>query len=190
VLGGGNETLLFESDEDQHPGAWAGDGKSILLTNAGKAFSQLPLTGPRKPVALLKSDFDNDKPSVSPDGSWIAYESMESGRWEIYVATFPGFSQKRQVSNAGGERPLWRKDGKELFYLSLDDKLMAVDIKPGSTIEAGAPQVLFQTHIQTDPTVNQFCATHDGQRFLLAEPVDRTMDAITVMVNWAAGLKR
>jgi hypothetical protein len=67
---------------------------------------------------------------------------------------------------------------------------MAVDIKPGSTIGAGAPQVLFQTRIQTNPRENQYCATHDGQRFLLAEPVDRTMDAITVVVNWAAGLKR
>jgi Tol biopolymer transport system component len=191
VLGGGTETLLFESHEEQHPGEWAGDGKSILLTNSGsKAFSQLPLTGQRKPVALLKSDFDKDKPSVSPDGRLIAYESMESGRWEIYVATFSGFSQKRQVSNAGGGRPLWRKDGKELFYLSLDGKLMAVDIKAGSTIDAGAPQVLFQTRIQTNPRENQYCATHDGQRFLLAEPVDRTMDAITVVVNWAAGLKR
>jgi len=75
-------------------------------------------------VALLKSDFDKDQPSDSPDGRWIAYTSVETDRWEIYVATFPGFNQKRLVSNAGGRQPLWCKDGKELFYLSLDGKLI------------------------------------------------------------------
>jgi Tol biopolymer transport system component len=162
----------------------------MINPRGGKAFSQLSLTGPRRPVTLLKSDFDKDQPSVSPDGRWIAYGSVESGRWEIYVATFPGFSQKRRVSNAGGAQPQWRKDGKELFYLSPDDTLMAVDIKAGSMIETGGPQELFQTRIQTDPGAHQYCVTHDGQRFLLAERVDRTVDAITVVVNWAAGLKR
>src|SRR5439155_24635664 len=122
-----------------YPGEWAADGKSILIINlkGSKAFSQLPLSGQRKAVALLKSDFDKDNPTVSPDGRWIAYGSVESGRWEIYVATFPGFSQQRQVSNTGGGQPLWRKDARELFYLSLDGKLVALDIKAGSTIETG-----------------------------------------------------
>ena len=88
----------------------------------------------------------------------------------------------------GRRAALWRKDGKELFYLGLDGKLMAVDMKAGLTIETGAPRVLFQTRIQTVPGNSQYCTTHDGQRFLLADPVERTV--ITVVVNGTAGLKR
>jgi hypothetical protein len=79
---------------------------------------------------------------------------------------------------------------KSFSTLGLDGKLMAVDIKAGSTIETGVPQVLFQTGIHTDSSDRQYCATHDGQRFLLAEPVGRPMDAITLVVKWSVGLKR
>ena len=78
-------------------------------------------------MPLLTSEFDKDNPRVSPDGHWVAYNSIESGRWEVYVAAFPTFADKRQVSVNGGCQPLWRKDGKELFYLTLEGKLMAVD---------------------------------------------------------------
>jgi hypothetical protein len=148
------------------------------------------LSGNRKPVALMKSEFAKDEPHVSPDGRWIAYNTTESGRWEVYVAAFPGFTAKRQVSNNGGAQALWRKDGKELFYLSPDGKLMAVDVKAGVTIETGPPKALFQTPLVVSPVDDQYCVTADGQRFLLGEPVGNAANPITVVLNWTAGLKQ
>ena len=100
-----------------------------------------------------------DEPRLSPDGNWIAYDSNESGRWGTYIAAFPKFTQQRQVSSAGGGEALGRKDGKELFYLSLDGKIMALDVKAGSTIETGVPHMLLQTKISVDPIFDQFCVT-------------------------------
>jgi Tol biopolymer transport system component len=189
---GGKEAAILESDEYQYPSAWTADGKLILVTmpTGSTTFSQLLLDGTRKPVALLKSDFDIRDASLSPDGRWIAYDSVQSGRWEVYVASFPSFSQTRQISDAGGVQPLWRKDGKELFYLTRDGKLMAAQINVGTTIETGPPQLLFQTTIDVQAGIRQFSTMRDGQRFLLAEPADPIVDQVVVVINWAAGLKR
>jgi Tol biopolymer transport system component len=191
VVGGdAAETLLFESDYSI-PEHWLPDGKSILFLNTdGIAFSQLPLSGERKPAVLFKSEFEKNEPNVSPDGHWIAYNSRESGRWEVYVATFPGFTEKRQVSNTGGGQALWRKDGKELFYLTLDGKMMAVSVKVGAAIETGIPKVLFQTRLTVNPRQDQYCVTGDGVRFLFGEPVAEVPNPVTVVLNWTAGLKR
>jgi serine/threonine protein kinase len=191
VVGGAAETLLFQSDDSMYPEHWLPDGKSILFINQdGRAFSQLPLSGERKPVVLFKSEFDKDEPHVSPDGHWIAYNSRESGRWEVYVAAFPGFTGTRQVSNHGGGQALWRKDGKELFYLTLDGKMTAVSVKVGATIETGVPKVLFQTRLAVNLLQNQYCVTGDGMRFLFGEPVGEATNPVTVVLNWTAGLKR
>ncbi|MFQ5928696.1 MAG: hypothetical protein ACE5MK_03290, partial [Acidobacteriota bacterium] len=96
----------------------------------------------------------------------------------------------RQVSNAGGCQALWRKDGKELFYLGLDGKLMAVEVKAGSTLETGIPKVLFQTGVRVDPVFDQYCVTGDGQRFLLIEPAEGTAVPINIVLNWFEELKR
>jgi eukaryotic-like serine/threonine-protein kinase len=89
-------------------------------------FSRLPTSGERKPVLLLRGqqEFTEDAPIVSSDGSCTAYFSDESGRIEVYVASFPAFREKRRVSDNGGGAPLWRKDGRELFYVTLDGKFM------------------------------------------------------------------
>ncbi|HUJ22100.1 MAG TPA: protein kinase [Bryobacteraceae bacterium] len=190
VVGGAEEELLFGSAEPKYPEDWSRDGSFLIFINEdGKKFYRLPLAGDRKPELLLETDFAKDEPHLSPDGRWIAYGSAESGRWEIYLASFPGFTQKRQVSNAGGGRPAWRGNGGELFYLSLDGKMMAVEVKSGATLETGPPRELFPTRVRVDPRQDQYCVTHDGQRFLLAEPVE-TSSVITVVINWAAGLKR
>jgi eukaryotic-like serine/threonine-protein kinase len=104
----------------------------------------------------------------------------------VYVASFPSFADKRQVSRTGGGQPLWRKDGKELFYLGLDGNLMAVHTTTGAAFDAGAPASLLPAPISVDPLIDQYGVTHDGQRFLFA-PGDSTAP-ITVVVNWAAGL--
>jgi len=191
VVGGSDETLIFDSTEDMWSENWVADGKSIIIIDhAGKAFSQVPLSGDRKPVVLFQSEFYKDEPHVSPDQRWIAYNSTESGRWEVYVATFPGFTGKRQVSKDGGAQALWRRDGKELFYLSLDGKLMAVDVRAGATIETGVPHALFQTRLVVEGNMDQYCVTGNGKRFILGEPVGESTTSITVVLNWAAGLKR
>ncbi len=189
VIATGEEERLWASDEEITAKDWSKDGAFVVLL-FGSGLGRLKLTGERKPELLLKTEFDHDEPRLSPDGQWIAYISTETGRWEIYVAAFPSFSLKHQVSKAGGAQPRWRGDGKELFYLSLDGKLMAVDIKATSTVETGLPRLLFQTHIRTSGLSDQCQASHDGQRFLLAEPVDEATAAITVLTNWTAALRR
>src|SRR4029077_10698150 len=166
------EQLLFASAVDKYPQDWSRDGSFIVFVTSavtGTAVYRLPLTGERKPELLLENGSGIDEARLSPDGRWIAYDSNESGRWETYVAAFPGFTQQRQVSSDGGGQALWRNDGKELFYLSLDAKIMAVDVKAGSTIETGVPHMLFQTKISVNPNLDLFCVTHDGQRFLVIE---------------------
>ena len=130
ILGSREEAMLFESKEWPIAQQWLNDGsilflfKATLHTFGTKGdFYRLPVSGERKPALLFKTAFAKRSPQVSPDGRWVAYESDESGGWEVYIAAFPSFMKNRQVSVSGGCQPLWRKDGKELFYLSPDGKL-------------------------------------------------------------------
>jgi Tol biopolymer transport system component/predicted Ser/Thr protein kinase len=190
VLDGGSEGLLYQSDEPKFAYEWLKDGSIFFINANGKTFYQLPATGERKPVALLTSEFDKDEPRFSPDERWVAYNSLESGRWEIYVAAFPSFAGKRQVSVSGGCQPFWRGDGKELFYLTLDGKLMVAEVKGGATLQTSAPQALFQTPTRANPILGQYRVTADGKRFLFSEPVNEGPEQLTVVLNWDAGLKR
>ena len=165
------------------------DGTSILFINQQSALYRLPTSGDPKPELLLQTTFQNDEFRLSPDERWIAYNSLESGRWEVYVASFPSFGGKRQVSSGGGCQAHWRKDGKELFYLDLKGKLMAVDVTTDPSFVASAPRPLFQTPILVNPVVDQYAVTGDGRRFILGTPLGEE-EPITVMLNWTAGLKR
>ena len=84
---------------------------------------------------LFENEFEKDGPAVSPDGRRVAYSSFESGRWEVKVASFPEFTGQRQISDSGGCQPLWRKDGREIFYMTLEGKLMSVELQPGSAMD-------------------------------------------------------
>ena len=114
----------------------------------------------------------------------------ESGRWEVYIAAFPAFTEKRPVSTGGGRQPLWRKDAKELLYLSPDGKMMSVDVKGGMRLETGVPKVLFQSPVRTDNKGQQYSVTGNGKRFIFAEPVEESSKPFNVVLNWTAGLKR
>jgi hypothetical protein len=116
-----------------------------------------------------------DQVPVSPDGRWIAFNSDETGRWEVYVASFPEFSSKQQISPDGGVQPLWRRDSRELFYLSPQGKLMAVEMvaRGSATLEARPPRVLFQTGLNPSPQFGEYAVTPDGERFLVAGPRGR-----------------
>ena len=189
VIAGGDAEPLIESSENKYAQWWLNDGSSILFINQQSALYRLAGPGDTKPQLLLQTVSQNDEFRLSPDERWIAYNSLESGRWEVYVASFPSFGGKRRVSSGGGCQAHWRKDGKELFYLDMKGKLMAVDVTTDPSFVASAPRPLFQTSILVNPVVDQYAVTGDGRRFILGTPLGEE-EPITVMVNWTAGLKR
>ena len=188
VIAGGDQERLFKSGEHKYAQRWSKDG-TILFVNQQSTLYRLPISGNPEPQLLLQTTFLKDEFRLSPDERWIAYNSLESGRWEVYVASFPSFAGKRQVSSGGGGQAHWRKDGKELFYLDLQGKMMAVGVTTGASFEASAPRPLFQTPIPVNPVLTQYAVTGDGQRFILGTPLGEE-EPITVMLNWTAGLKR
>jgi hypothetical protein len=162
---------------------WAPNGQLIVRT-FGRAVYALPLTGDRQPVLLADTPYVEDQTQVSPDGRLIAFNSDESGRWEVYVAALPGFTDKRQVSSAGGMQPRWRRDGKELFYLSLDGAMMAAAVVAADQPLTGLPVRLFQTRLSPAPTVPQYDVSADGSRFLVLEPSALGGEPVTFVLNW------
>jgi serine/threonine protein kinase/Tol biopolymer transport system component len=191
VVGSSDQEVLLESNDNKFPEDWSKDGRFLVYGHQqGRAVSALPLFGDRKAKLLVQAGSEKDEFHFSPNGRWIAYGSSESGRWEVYIASFPAFEAKRQVSRAGGSQAIWRKDGNELFYLSLDGKLMAVEIKSDSPLETGVPKVLFQTSLRTNPVLDQYCAAGNGARFLVMEPKEETARRFNVVLNWTAALKR
>lgn len=199
AAGMGPDEVLIESPKDNQAAIvdWSGDGKTILFDTLGQKnrvvnIWMLPLVGPRKPAPLIESPFVTRDAQLSPNGQWIAYSSNESGKFELYVQTFPPSGGKWQVSNTGGDEPQWRRDGHELFYLAGDSRLMAVDVKTeASSFQAGIPKPLFE--LRQAPVVrrNHYVVAANGERFLAILPLEETPSSpITVVTNWAAGLKR
>jgi Tol biopolymer transport system component len=151
----------------------------------------LPLHGDRKPFPVVATSFEEKDAQFSPDGRWIAYQSNETGRFEIYVQPFPGPGRKELVSTNGGAQVRWRRDGRELFYIALDGRLIAVPIRfapNGQTFEAGAALPLFATSVGgavQGRDRQQYVVSADGQRFLMSIlPEDQSPSPITVVLNW------
>jgi hypothetical protein len=127
--------------------------------------------------------------AVPSDGHWVAYQSNESGRSEIYVLGFPETGGKREVSVAGGEQPRWRHDGREIYYIAPGDKLMAVEVKPsGVALELGSPKELFALKGCGFTRGYDFDVTADGKRFLVKWVIE--VPLITVVLNWPRKLKK
>jgi Tol biopolymer transport system component len=194
--GAGTEEVLLEDNLDKYPGSWSPDGRFILYVtgattpHTGNDLFILPLSGDRKPYPFLQTQFNERYGQFSPDGRWVAYFSNESGKYEVYVAPFPGPGGKWQISTGGGSFPRWRRDGTEIFYLAPDNKLMAaaVDGKAG-TFEVGVVKPLFQTRVTGSRY--EYDVSADGQRFLInTAPVQAASAPITVVLNWTAGLKK
>jgi Tol biopolymer transport system component len=193
--GVGQDELLLKSDGDLIPSDWSADGRFILYERLNpKTHDELwalPLDGDRKPFPFLQTPFNEQSGFFSPDGRWIAYDSNESGKHEVYVQTFPASGGKWQVSTKGGGNPRWRGDGKEMFYLSDDEKLMAVEIKTGSTFEAGIPKALFDLSAARTTSNTGYAVTADGQRFIFVSQMEETApSSLAVVVNWTAELKK
>jgi Tol biopolymer transport system component len=189
--GTGSEELLLSSKEEKTPLSFSPDGKYLLFQSSSiKTKSDLwllPLFGDRKPFVFLQTDDSETGGQISPDGKWLAYTSDESDRWEVYVTTFPGVTSKWQVSTGGGTQPRWRGDGKELFYLSADRKLMSVEIKSAAMFETSDVKPLFATRAKYTGTVS-YDVTGDGLQFLINNVVsDETPTPLTVVLNWNSG---
>jgi hypothetical protein len=139
----------------------------------------------RKPVPFLVRPFIDVQAKISPDGRWIAYSSNESGRHEVYVQDFPKPTAKWRVSTEGGGEPMWRADGKEIFFLS-GRTIMAADVRTDApAFWTGVPRRLFETNVDRAPVRNRYVVSPDGQRFLVVgEQQAATDSSITVVVNW------
>jgi len=153
---------------------------TLVLRTYGTTVYALPVTGERTLQPLDDSPFDKDQLQVSPNGEWIAFNSDESKTWEVYVARFPTFTDKRQVSVGGGVQPRWRGDGRELFYLAPDGGMMAVP----SDRSAPARQLFKTSLIPPSHHVSEFDVSSDGRRFLLLEPASTRPQTLTYLINW------
>jgi dipeptidyl aminopeptidase/acylaminoacyl peptidase len=186
--------LLLETDHESSPSDWSNDRRFLLFRSrdpqTGWDLWILPLSGDRKAFPFLQTQFDEREGQFSPDGKWIAYQSNESGQFEIYVRPFPGPGEKVRISNNGGAQPRWNKNGKEIFYVALDSKMMAASVKvsPNGSLETQTPAVLFAAHIAGGvlPGIQkqQYAVSSDGQRFLMMLTPDEGASPITVIYNW------
>jgi Tol biopolymer transport system component len=190
----GEEKVLLPADSEDIPTSWSRDGQSILFARYGKMRAGvwlMPLSGDRQPKPLFQSQaFDQSAATFSPNGHFIAYMSNESGRWEVYVQSFPPSADKLMVSSTGGALPLWRDDGQELFYLTEDGRVMSVEIKSGAKLESSVPQQLFQTRIKFADDY-PYAISPDGSRLLINIPAETNDTAsMIVVLNWTSGLKK
>src|SRR5262249_47342260 len=196
--GAGEERLLLR--DAGVPLSVSRDGRFLLYQRqdptTGSDLWALPLVGERKPSPVALTTFDERGGEFSPDGRWIAYESNESGSFEVYVRPFPA-GAKSIVSKGGGTQPRWSRDGKELYYVAPDTRLMAGTVAvsaDGATIDAKAPVPLFPVRLATGagfaPGEPQYAVAPDG-RFLLNTVADESnASPITVVLNWRALLKK
>jgi Tol biopolymer transport system component/predicted Ser/Thr protein kinase len=195
--GSGARQPLLEDDVIEYVDSWSPDGKYIAYARAdpkgepGWDIWALPLFGDRKPFAVVQSQSNKEEPAFSPDGKWLAYDSDESGQWEVYVVSFPHGDVKRQVSQGGGRQPRWRRDGKELFFVATGNRLVAREIRDkGASLDFLATQSLFPIHSGPSP-FRSYDATGDGKKFIVVSGgAELNTKGITIMANWPALLER
>jgi Tol biopolymer transport system component/predicted Ser/Thr protein kinase len=190
--GAGQHTLLFQSPNAKYPTDWMPDGRGIVYhTSAPGTGSDIWLVTAdgSKTTPLVQTAFDEMQGQVSPDGRWLAYTSLETGEAAVYIRSLSNPAIRWQVSAAGGRDPRWRGDSRELFYISGDSWLTAVEF---ADRQPAAPRQLFQVRVSPpgNPYLSNYDVTADGRRFLLKMPVhDVTSSPIHVLTNWldAAG---
>jgi serine/threonine protein kinase len=202
--GSGGLERLNTSDYTRVPMSWSPDGQLLAFFEVNPTTQRdiwvLRMGDPsagsgqvQKVQPFLETPFDESVPRFSPDGRWLTYISNESGRFEIYVQSYPGPGGKWQISTEGGTEPAWNRNGRELFYRS-GDKMMAVEITTQPNFSAGKPRMLFEGQYEPSPaTTPNYDVSPDGQRFLMLKPSESTVAAptqINVVLNWFEELKR
>ncbi|HMA18259.1 MAG TPA: hypothetical protein VKS03_07455, partial [Thermoanaerobaculia bacterium] len=197
-LGGGPERLLLRTQYDKTYPEVSSDGRSLVYCSAeAGGFNDLAfvaLAGEPRPTRLTSTaEFDEGYPAFSPDSQWLAYQSDESGQAEVYVRRFPDGAGQR-VSTSGGVMPIWRRDGKELFFQSRDGMLMSAEIREdGSRLETGHPRPLFELRLSNAlaPFRRMYDISPDGERFLvIRRAAESDPDTVAVALNWTGMLKR
>ena len=190
--GAKDEEVVLKSSGSKTPTSWSRDGRFLVYTEVDPTTKNdvwvLPLEG-RKPMPFLHAEYNEDEGRFSNDGRFVAYVSDESGRSQVYVREFSAKTGGGQwlVSTAGGSNPRWRADMKELFYLSPDGTIMAVDVTAGAVFQAGTPKPSFKL----PPGVLTWDVTADGARFLAVVSLEQSAQApFSVVLNWQEGLKR
>ena len=198
--------FLLKSSGAAYADSWSRDGRFLLY----QVFAPktrwdiwvLPLEGDKKPVPFLVTEFNEHDARFSPDGHWVAYDSNESGHYEIYVRSFAMNSartaveagSKWQISNGSGDQPVWRGDGRELYYRAQDGEVMAVEIATNPEFKPGKPQPLGFAAPVSSATGFMWDSTADGRRFLVATPrtapKSNAPEPYTVILNWQAGRKK
>ena len=192
--GTGSEELLLRSPTLAVPKSWSPDGRYLIYAqinpDTGADLLALPIgQADPHPLVLAQTQATEDQGQFSPDGRWVAYTSNESGQSEIYVIPFPPTpnSGRWMVSRGGGVMPRWRRDGKELFYISPDWKMMAVDVSTAPSFQSATPHALFDTDmldtgIRTGPM--SWDISPDGKRFLIISENSATTSSLNVILNW------
>jgi Tol biopolymer transport system component len=164
------------------------DGRYFLFTQMGSNFDigVKDLQSGGKQEMILRSEFDERTPHFSPDGRWFTYSSDEPGQTEVFVRRFPMTEEAWRVSTSGGQQPTWSRDGKEIFFVSPDGRLMAAPVAvAGTTLSIGVPQALFHSPVRLNSVTNQYAVSADGQRFLVAVPTeDFDAEPFRVLLNW------
>jgi len=200
--GAGDEQRFSRSPTSQYPTDWSRDGRWVLYHEVAPGTQRdlwvLPATPEGKsaldatPRPYLRTPSDERWGRFSPEAPprWVAYQSDETGRWEVYIQAFPAPRLATRISTGGGQYPQWGADGHELFYVSPDNKLMAVSLKTGAdTVELSTPRELFPLPA-VDVGWNLYDLTPDGGRFLVLATPEQAAQPLTVIVNWSALLKK
>jgi Tol biopolymer transport system component len=196
--GAGEQEVLYKDEGlNVGPSDWSRDGRyiaAVRIAAGGRPdIVVIPTEGDGKAIVFLATPFSELRPAFSPDGHWIAYQSDESGRDEVYVQAFPPAGGKWQVSTAGGRLPRWRDDGKEILFHSEGDILWSVAVTTsGSRFEAGIPKRLFQRTLDWSGfRRNRWAATGDGKRFLLNTSTGSAKPSgFDVVLDWPSDLGR
>lgn len=194
VIGSGAERVIASTRALGVATDWSPDGRFVLMQRFGvESTTAWDLSvfsiADSKLTTFYSTPFTDSSGAFSPDGRWVAYNSNESGRFEIYVLAFPGAGRRWQVSTDGGEAPRWRHDGRELYYIAPGGRMMAAPIERGDAFEAGTPRFLFNTQIKRYPGT-LYDASPDGQKFLVNTSLEDPALPITVVLDWPATIKR
>ena len=184
TIGEERPRLLLGDGRENKPDDWSSDGRFLLYRRNDRLAMSIAMDQERKPIASGDRDFLKDQLRFSPDGTHVAYNAVSAGRMEVFVAAFPSFTGTVQVSSEGGVQPVWRGDGKELFYLAADKNLMSVPIRAGEPMEASAPKALFRTSLLGEYWGSEYAVSRDGQKVHVLEPASLSQDSLHVITQW------